>query len=573
MQVTLSHSVAGAVALALTIGAADAQTIGPKVRIDGGSAVDPANETSMVSSEANPLEIIASWNDYRLGSAKLGVGVSQDGGLTWTDQLLRPEPVFQSVTEGDPMTAADPRTGTMWVGAISFDDNGGIFVARKDPGSATFNPVVMAVLSGTADKGWMAAGPDPADPDLTRLYIAYNEGLLISTDMGDTWSGPTFLESGLGFLPRVGPNGELYIAYWDFGLGQRLLRSLDGGVTFDPSIVAATRLDVWGADASRVPGDARVVPIQSLAVDPNDGDTLYYVYHDSEALLPNGFDVDVWLTKSTDGGTTWSTPAVVNTDAPLVPQDEFFPWIEVDRTGRVHLLFYSGAAFSQDDTDSQGRFHAIYSFSDDGGTTWSESQLATSPLDTVTAFPNGLFIGDYLGMSTAGGRTFPLYLDTDTGDSDIFTQEIVHDTGTTYCAGISCPCGNDGAGFNGEGCANTTGGGVRLSASGSTASNNVVFHGDGFPAASSPAAVVIRSANLQNAGQGTAFGDGLLCVQAPVVRMGTAFAAAGSVSIPIGHGAGTGTFHYQMWYRSTPAAFCDPLAAFNLSNGMSLVWP
>ena len=97
MQVTLSHSVAGAVALALTIGAADAQTIGPKVRIDGGSAVDPANETSMVSSEANPLEIIASWNDYRLGSAKLGVGVSQDGGLTWTDQLLRPEPAFQSV--------------------------------------------------------------------------------------------------------------------------------------------------------------------------------------------------------------------------------------------------------------------------------------------------------------------------------------------------------------------------------------------------------------------------------------------------------------------------------------------
>jgi hypothetical protein len=41
-----------------------------------------------------------------------------------------------------------------------------------------------------------------------------------------------------------------------------------------------------------------------------------------------------------------------------------------------------------------------------------------------------------------------------------------------------------------------------------------------------------------------------------------------------GHGAmvGAGTFHYQIWYRSQPASYCDPLAAFNLSNGRSLVW-
>jgi len=554
---------------AVVPGRAIGQAIGLKTRVDvTGTDTAPANETSMASSEANPLEIVASWNDYRLGSAKLGVGLSLDGGETWTDQLLRPEPIFQSTTEGDPMTAADPRTGTLWVGAISFDPNGGVFVARKDPGSASFNPVVMAAVTGTADKGWMAAGPDPLDPDLTRLYIAYNQGLLISTDMGDTWTGPTPLTAGLGFLPRVGPNGELYIAYWDFSFGERILVSLDGGVTFGPSILAASRLDTWGTNATRVPGDARVVPMHGLAVDPNDG-TLYYVYHDSQSLQPNGYDLQVWLTTSVDQGTTWSVPTVINTDS-VVPQDQFFPWLEVDRVGRLQLLFYSGAAFAQDDTDALGRFHAVYSFSEDGGATWTESQLSTSPLDTLAAFPNGVFIGDYLGMSTAGGRALPLYLDTTTGDSDIFTQGIVHGTGTTFCTGLACPCGNDGAGFNGEGCKNPTGDGVLLSATGSTLTSDVVFHGTGFPPPGTPAALVIRSPSRQGA---ALFGDGLLCLQAPVVRMGSRFASGGSVSVPIGHGAGAGVFHYQMWYRSLPLGFCDPSAGFNLSNGMTLVWP
>ena len=40
-----------------------------------------------------------------------------------------------------------------------------------------------------------------------------------------------------------------------------------------------------------------------------------------------------------------------------------------------------------------------------------------------------------------------------------------------------------------------------------------------------------------------------------------------------GHGAGAGTFHYQIWFRNQPIGFCDPVAAFNLSNGLTLTWP
>ena len=89
-----------------------------------------------------------------------------------------------------------------------------------------------------------------------------------------------------------------------------------------------------------------------------------------------------------------------------------------------------------------------------------------------------------------------------------------------------------------------------------------------------PAIIPIRSTVQSNGGNGTVFGDGLLCVGPPVVRLAAQFANAGSASLPINHGAmaGAGTFHYQLWFRNIPATFCDATAAFNLSNGVSLTW-
>jgi hypothetical protein len=40
----------------------------------------------------------------------------------------------------------------------------------------------------------------------------------------------------------------------------------------------------------------------------------------------------------------------------------------------------------------------------------------------------------------------------------------------------------------------------------------------------------------------------------------------------ITHTAGPGTFYYQLRYQNRPASYCDPVAAYNISNGMELVW-
>ena len=151
--------------------------------------------------------------------------------------------------------------------------------------------------------------------------------------------------------------------------------------------------------------------------------------------------------------------------------------------------------------------------------------------------------------------------------------------GQAFCVGTNadCPCNNGGLPTTGCDIAQGTGG-VEMTMT------NVVPNGDGtgtgditgtgFPATTSPAVITIRNTSPQIFPP--AFGDGILCVGAAgVVRFGAGFAQNGTYQTSFSHGAmaGQGTFYYQLWFRNTPVMFCDPAAAFNLSNGWELTWP
>jgi len=138
----------------------------------------------------------------------------------------------------------------------------------------------------------------------------------------------------------------------------------------------------------------------------------------------------------------------------------------------------------------------------------------------------------------------------------------------------SCPCANPGAPNTGCDIQQGTGG-VRLDVVQQQTSpqNRATIQGVGFPPTSTPTAIVIRASTLDN-GTPVIFGDGLRCVGVPLVRLAATFAGSGQSVHTFGHGsmAGAGTFHYQLWFRNTPVMFCDPNAAFNLSNGRTLNW-
>jgi hypothetical protein len=557
-----------------------AQTeVGPSIRTDSVAGFKAANETSIAVSEANPLVVVGSWNDYRDGNVRLGVGLSTDGGATWSDSVIRPDMAFQAPLEGDPMTAFCNRTGTLWVGGLSFGGNGGIFVARKDPGDAAFQAPVMARISGSVDKGWMAAGAAPGMPDQTQLYVAYNEGLITSSDMGATWSAPASLGTGLGFLPKVGPAGELYIGYWDTSGASdthRIIRSFDGGATLLPPVLVAQRMDVWGADGSRFPGDFRVVPLQGLAVDPNTGD-VYFVYPDTTDVAAGNSNVDIYFTRSVDQGATWSVPVVINDDASR-PADQFFPWIEVDRTGRLHMLFFNTRHNQQDDAAFQGLVDAYYSYSDDGGGSWMETRLTGSSFSSINDGFGGGFLGDYLGLATAGGRALPFYCASSAATStDVFVHSITDGPATTYCMGLACPCGNDdpaaGCGNKGFDDSVATGGTLTASGSNGLAANDIVIVVGGVRAGAS--GLIFAGPNRI----APPFGDGLRCVGGATFRYPVrASNGAGQItygpnfvtSVPRASVMTVGsTWNYQGWFRDN-AGPCG--SGFNTSNAISVTW-
>ncbi|HEX7181223.1 MAG TPA: hypothetical protein VF756_05230 [Thermoanaerobaculia bacterium] len=409
-----------------------AVTIGPQVRVDkGGDSF--TIETAALTTEDNPSEVLAAWYDSRQipGTpptlTRLAMARSQDGGATWSETLLDVPAELLSRVAGDPMFAHDPRTGTMWLGGVSLGANPGVFIYRRDSGTAGFGPAIKVWKDPLIDKPLMAAGVDPQDSTKTRLYVTHNLGLQVSADLGATWSAPAPLGDYVCFQPRTGPNGELYIVYWDLADGILIRRSLDGGRTLEPPVRVATRRDFWPVQqiGVRFPGKFRVPPFTYLAVDPRDG-ALYVVYFDTTSVTDGRWDVDLYLTKSTDRGVTWSPPRVINGDGDP-PGDQFFPWIEVDRQGRVHIVFYDTRHTDQEDGSAAALVDAYYAVSTDGGATWSEHRLTPAPFSSGAPYPSWLasqFLGDYNGLSVAGNRAYPVYMSTQNGNADIFAHAI-----------------------------------------------------------------------------------------------------------------------------------------------------
>ncbi|MBV6459142.1 MAG: hypothetical protein HONBIEJF_02285 [Fimbriimonadaceae bacterium] len=418
----------GAVAVAV----AQDPIIGPQVRMDPAGGTFAAHETSAASIDPLGLEVIGTWNDWRRSGASeiinMGVGSSIDGGLTFTDFLVRPPAANQSSVEGDPMTAYDNRTGTLWVGAIGFSGNGGVYVARKNAGANSFMPSVMVQATGSADKCWMAAGPAPGNPNATRVYVSYNLGTSRSTDMGATWSAPVGTGSGIGFLPRVGPEGNVYVAYWDFGTGHWLRKSTDGGATFQAAIKIVTRLSTWGTqDGSKAPGNFRKPPMSSIAVDPNSG-VLYHCYFDQSNIVNGKANLDLWFNKSTNQGATWSAPVKLDF-TPGSEADQIFPWIEVDQRGRIHLAWWDTrhVANQSDGLNGNGFYDNYYAYSDDGGNTWKEFRLTPASWNCNNDGLNRSqqFMGDYNALAYGGEWAYPCYPSTQNGNPDVFTNRIL----------------------------------------------------------------------------------------------------------------------------------------------------
>ncbi len=222
-----------------------------------------------------------------------------------------------------------PRGNWMYVAWTEFDDYGvsnpsdssRILFARSTDAGTTFTGITRLSRFGgdCVDEDYTTEGSVPAVGPNGEVYVA--------------WSGPMGINNFKIFFDR----------------------STDGGTTWlENDIVAASQPGGWdlgsGSPTGRgVLGINRANGLPVTVCDISNGPyrgTIYINYLDSAGTR----DRDVKVVKSTNGGLNWSAPIRVNDDA--AGKEQFFTWLTIDRvTGYLYCVFYDRRNYTDNSTD------------------------------------------------------------------------------------------------------------------------------------------------------------------------------------------------------------------------------
>jgi len=386
--------------------------------------VDPDNANYILNSNNS-----TSWSGSSVGSV-YGANYFQstNAGIGWSGTTGG----AGGSNSGDPTTAIG-RNGREYVNFISSASGQGI--AYSDNGS-TWNTATIAPNPGSlADKNHMWIDNKLTSPYEGNLYVAWTDfggtddthiKISRSTDDGVTWSTPLKLSGAInagshnqGVNIQTGPAGQVYVAWavydsWpsdESAIG--FAKSTDGGATFG----AASRVisNIRGIRNTAVLKNHRVNSFPCMAVDISNGPysgNIYIVWTNTGVPGTNtGTNKSVYLIRSSNGGTTWSTPVRINQGTFADGKEAYFPWISCDpETGVLTAVFY-------DDRNVSSTQCEVYSaYSTDGGQTWTDfvvSDVAFTPAP-ISGLAS-LYMGDYLGITSKGGKVYPCWTDNRSG--------------------------------------------------------------------------------------------------------------------------------------------------------------
>ena len=395
-------------------------------------------EPSIAVNPANPNHFIGAWQQDRWsggGSRGPVTAFTFDGGGTWT----RAAAPMSRCSGGTPANggnferASDPWVtiapdGTAYQSALAFDNSTGrnaILVSRSTDGGRTWGNAV-SVRSDNAqdqnDKESITADPS----DARYVYAVWDR---LTGNHGPTWFARTS-DGGATWEPAraiydpgansqtinnqivVLPDGTLIEAFTELAtvgpanLRLRLLRSVDKGATWSAPITISDVQTLGTVDPETGTGIRDGSILGSVAVGKDA--TLVVAWQDSR--FSAGAHDDIALSRSQDGGLTWSAPLRINGD-PSVPA--FIPTAVIRDDGVIGVTYFD---FRGNTSDPATLWTSYWLATSSDGVTWQERTIA-GPFDYATAPLVGgrLFLGDYMGLASVGTTFLPFFGQT-TGD-------------------------------------------------------------------------------------------------------------------------------------------------------------
>jgi uncharacterized repeat protein (TIGR01451 family) len=389
---------------------------------------DAANEPSISVDPTNPNRMTIGWRQFNSVTSNFrqaGWGWTNDGGTTWTFPGVLQNNVFRS----DPVLFADD-TGRFFYNSLLqsfFDDiwrslNGGqTWTNLNAPGNATGGDKQWQTIDNTSSTGhgfqyqsWSTAGNNFQGRQFSR-----------STDGGVTWMNPINIPHSpqWGTLD-VDTNGNLFIGGVQTAIDQVwCIRSSDaknGAVT--PTFDQSTAVNLGGIFGFNRPINPEGLMGQLfLAVDRSGTATNNNVYM-LASLQPTGANngADVMFVRSTNGGASFSAPQRINDDPINHSKWHWMGTFAVAPNGRLDSVWLD-TRNAANNTESQ----LFYSFSLDGGVTWSPNVAVSNSFNPFLGYPQQNKMGDYMTMVSDNTGANVAYAATFNLEEDIYHIRVV----------------------------------------------------------------------------------------------------------------------------------------------------
>jgi hypothetical protein len=295
--------------------------------------------------------------------------VSSNGGATWAPS----KPLCRCKGSGqfDPIIEVVPGTGDVY--ALYMNGFNIMFTKSADHGATWTVPVKTYGNVSWNDKPVIAMSDNGQD-----VYVSFNgptggdPWVARSSDAGATWSQAKLVDSGryyFAFDADVAPDGTVYFAESSLQYGgggnkgtvptgtvdEHLFISRDRGATWTNKVVASTQPGLTCVADGCTPD----FYLGHSAVSADANGALAYVF--DGATTPGGKQ-SIYATRSSDRGTTWSTPAAISTAG----EQATAPMIESRGSGVVTTVWMETSGGGNVDA-----WNAWSRRSADGGASWS----------------------------------------------------------------------------------------------------------------------------------------------------------------------------------------------------------
>jgi hypothetical protein len=393
-------------------------------------------ETSIAINPTNPRNVVAGW--ISSGDLSCGFGVSMDGGKTWP--IVGVIPGIQKGSGGQFDRGTDPsivfdKDGNAYYTCLAFDlfppgtgSAGTIYVSKSIDGGLNWEEPVVA-MSGVQvnefqDHQFITANPVNGHIYLTETeFTAFGKPEILFTqskDGGMTWSETVAVNDRAGnatFQDSFSAAGsDPDTIYLTFG-------AFSNSGLSNWNRIYITKSTDGGLSFTAPQLLATITPLPNpLPNAPWRSDNNLWVAVDPETnniyvnyADYNTGDADIRVMRVKDRGSHFEVQGITRVNDDGPGSDQFFPFITVAPGGRVDVCF-------QDRRYEPGNklIFTTCSFSTDQGLSFTNQQVTTEPFDAS----NNNFIGDYNWQASTSKSVMPIFVEDGVPGGDSAAQEV-----------------------------------------------------------------------------------------------------------------------------------------------------